>query len=116
MSEAEFSTVTGHAPGVDGPIARMGYQVCRRCRYGLLCKISIDEQFQGVGLGARMVALAVRSGPRSAGYVWHTTPQYPESTGFWRTMAARHRVAFKPYDGRACPHIDARGAFKAAGG
>ena len=93
---------------LDGePIGRLTYQLCRPCHAGFVCKISVDDEYQGLGLGNRLIGEALRAGPPADGYTWVTTMQYDTATGFWRTLGHRHRASFAEAEGNRapCPHM-----------
>jgi hypothetical protein len=65
-------------------VGRLGYQICHTCHQGLICKVSIDSEYQGLGLGRRAVTAALAIAPS---YVWTTTPQYDTSVRFWQRLS-----------------------------
>lgn len=90
------------------PIGRLLYQLCVPCHAGFLCKISVDEDYQGLGLGDRLIAETLTAASAADGYTWVTTAQNDTATGFWRTVGRRHRVGFAEAEGNRapCPHMD----------
>jgi GNAT superfamily N-acetyltransferase len=44
-------------------IGRLAYQVCGTCRKALICKQSIDQEYQGPGLGRRVLLAALATAP-----------------------------------------------------
>jgi len=72
-------------------IGRLSYQVCRTCRRARVGKASVDSDWQGVGLGTRLVLAARREAPD---YAWSTTMHYYGSGGFWARMG---RVRSRPW-------------------
>jgi GNAT superfamily N-acetyltransferase len=80
----------------------MFYRVCHDCRRGLIGKVSIMPEYQGLGLGTRAVRHAFRSAPS---YAWRTTAQYATSGTFWTWMARRTGAAFTDGDGAECLHM-----------
>jgi hypothetical protein len=56
----------------------------RGSRKALICKQSIDHEYQGPGLGRRALLAALATAPD---HEWTTTPQYDVSVRFWQRQA-----------------------------
>ncbi len=93
-------TVTLH--GED--IGKLSYQVCDTCRTVLICKDSIDLEYQGLGLGRRALLATLATAPD---YEWTTTPQYDVSARFWQRMsrATGASLTDDPASAGPCPHM-----------
>jgi GNAT superfamily N-acetyltransferase len=78
------------------------WQVCSRCRRGIINKISIAEQWQRRGLGRRLIARALREGP---GYTWSTFGQSPGAKTFFAIMTLETGSALTD-PGQACAHMN----------
>ena len=85
-------------------IGRLAYQVCGTCRKALICKESIGQKYQGLGVGRRALLAALATAPD---YEWTTTPQSPVSARFWQRMSRATGASLT--DDRAhagpCPHM-----------
>ena len=92
----------------DQPIGRLSYQLCVPCRVGFLCKVSVDEECEGLGLGDRLIAEVLTTASAADGYTWVTAAQDDTATGFWRTVGRRYRIGFAEADGNRAPclHMD----------
>jgi GNAT superfamily N-acetyltransferase len=91
------------------PIGQIRYHVCAGCRVAGVDAITVDEGRRGVGIGARLVAAALRTAPVAAGYQWHVVAQPDEVTGFWRRMDRRHRVGLSAVPALPCVHMQLAG-------
>ena len=84
------------------PVGTLVYQICDQCRRGLIGKVSITTNYQGLGLGRRAAVHVFRQAPD---YAWRTTPQYPTSGTFWAGLAARTGADFTNGADCACDHM-----------
>jgi GNAT superfamily N-acetyltransferase len=78
----DIATVTVVLRGEE--IGKLQYQACAACRQALVCKESIDQEYQGLGLGRRALHAALATAP---GYEWTTTPQDELAVRFWQRMS-----------------------------
>jgi GNAT superfamily N-acetyltransferase len=78
------------------------WQVCHQCRCGLIAKISMIPEWQGQGLGRRLINRALRDGPQ---YQWTTSSQSPEGRRFFPVLAKESGALLTV--GPACAHIEA---------
>ncbi len=85
-------------------IGKLAYQVCGACRKALICKESIDREYQGLGLGRRALLAALATAPD---YEWTTTGQYEVSVRFWQRMshATGASLTDDPTRDGPCPHM-----------
>ncbi|MBE1559763.1 GNAT family N-acetyltransferase [Nonomuraea africana] len=87
-------------------LGKIGYMACDVCRQALVCKVSVDERYQNLGLGRRLVLAARAAAPA---HEWTTTPQYDTAERFWRRMARTtgdsYRDDVHTADTR-CPHMN----------
>jgi GNAT superfamily N-acetyltransferase len=97
-----IATITVLLHGED--IGKLSYQVCAACRKALICKESVDQEYQGLGLGRRALLAALATAP---GYQWTTTPQYDISVRFWQRMsrATGASLTDDPAHAGPCPHM-----------
>lgn len=77
------------------------WQVCHQCRRGLIAKISMIPEWQGLGLGRRLINRALRDGPD---YQWTTSSQSSEGQGFFPVLAKESGALLTV--GPACAHIE----------
>ena len=105
----DAATVTAYRGSAS--VGRLTYQLCVPCHAGFLCKISVDDDVQGLGLGDRLITEALTDASAADGYTWVTTAQDDTATGFWRTVGRRHQVGFAEAEGNRppCPHMRDRG-------
>jgi GNAT superfamily N-acetyltransferase len=85
-------------------VGTLAYQVCGACCKALICKESIDQEYQGLGLGRRALLTALATAPD---YEWTTTPQYEVSARFWQRMsrATGASLTDDPAHAGPCPHM-----------
>ena len=85
-------------------IGKLAYHVCGACRKALICKESIDREYQGLGLGRRALLAALATAPD---YEWTTTGQYEVSVRFWQRMsrATGASLTDDPTRDGPCPHM-----------
>ncbi len=97
-----IATVTVTLHGED--IGKLSYQVCDTCRKALICKESINLEYQGLGLGRSVLLAALATAPD---YEWTTTPQYDVSVRFWQRMsrATGASLTDDPASAGPCPHM-----------
>ena len=105
----DSATVTAYR--ANQTIGRLTYQICVPCRTGLLCKVSVDDDLQGLGIGDRLITETLADACATDGYTWVTTAQNPTARGFWRTVGRRHHVGFTEAEGNRapCPHMSRSG-------
>ncbi|TMR08714.1 hypothetical protein ETD86_46550 [Nonomuraea turkmeniaca] len=90
----------------DEQIGSITYQVCHACRQALVCKTSVGEEHQNLGLGRRLVLTAYATAPD---YDWTTSPQYSTAEGFWQRMARATGASYRDdlhAPATRCPHMD----------
>jgi hypothetical protein len=89
-------------PKAGRPVAISGllYQVCDECHLDLVAKIEIASDWQGWGLGTRMVR---RAHAYHRDYAWHTTPQQLTSGTFWQRMSRLTGATFT--EAAPCVHM-----------
>jgi hypothetical protein len=91
------------------PIGQLRFHVCDGCRVAGIETITVDGGRQGVGVGSRLVAAALRTAPVAAGYQWHAVAQPAELAAFWRRMDRKHRVGLSPVSALPCVHMHLAG-------
>lgn len=82
-------------------IGHVVFQVCHECKAGFLAKMSVDEAYQGLGIGSRALAHLRAQVP---GYRWSTTGQYITARTFWQRTARRAGGSYEASG--PCDHID----------
>jgi GNAT superfamily N-acetyltransferase len=91
---------------LDGaPVGMVRFQVCSRCRVAAVESVEVAAHVRGVGVGARLVAAALRTAPPRDGYQWHTVGQPEAVLGFWRAMAKRFQFEPSHVDHVPCAHM-----------
>jgi GNAT superfamily N-acetyltransferase len=82
-------------------IGHVVFHVCHECKAGFVAKMSVDETYQGLGIGSRALAYLRAQVP---GYRWSTSSQYITARTFWQRTA---RLAGGGYEASGpCEHID----------
>ena len=81
-------------------IAEMSYQICDRCRIGIVWKISTDEEWRLKGIASAMID---RGRLDAAGYAWRTSEQLPGAVAFWQKIGERTGLGYQPGD--ECKHM-----------
>ncbi|MET9409521.1 hypothetical protein ABZX90_27710 [Streptomyces sp. NPDC002935] len=79
------------------------WNACHDCRFGMIAKISIIDEWQRQGLGRRLLLWALRESP---GCDWVTSGQSPEAQLFFPAMARETGAAFTTNRGKSCGHLD----------
>jgi hypothetical protein len=67
-------------------------------------RVDAYPPYGGYGIGSLLVDAAVFTALPVDGYTWHTTAQYDDARGFWKTMARLWRTPFTNAD-TGCPHM-----------
>jgi len=81
-------------------IGELTYQICRRCRLGMIWKVATDGDWQHNGIATAMIR---RGRLYATDYAWSTSEQLPDAVQFWRKLAERTGLGYRPGDG--CKHM-----------
>lgn len=92
-------------------VASFIWRVCRACRQGVICKISISGEVQRRGLGRRFIRRACGG---HADYVWGTSGQSPDGARFFRVMSAETGHQFTQ-GVASCEHLRSSRPLESAG-
>jgi GNAT superfamily N-acetyltransferase len=86
---------------IDGEtIGHLDYKFCPACKLAYIGKLSIDDDYQGRGLGTRALRQAIATHP---GHTWITSGQYDSAKTFWKLAAKR--TGAKLAERQPCQHL-----------
>ncbi|WP_199516578.1 hypothetical protein [Nucisporomicrobium flavum] len=76
----------------------LNYDICSACRRGHVWKLTIDDEYQCLGVGSHMLDV-VRQ--RTPGLRWTTSGQRKEAVEFWAKVGARTGLGYQAE--KPCP-------------
>src|SRR5260370_6220434 len=69
-------------------VGALYYKICHRWRIGYVGKLSINEEYQGLGLGSSVLEAAREEAP-APDYCWWTSHQDSSAQPFWQLIGSR---------------------------
>jgi GNAT superfamily N-acetyltransferase len=85
-------------------VGALYYKVCHRWRIGYVGKLSINEEYQGLGLGSSVLE-AAREEAAAPDYCWWTSHQDSSAQPFWQLIGSRTGAGYQFATESICPHV-----------
>jgi GNAT superfamily N-acetyltransferase len=102
--DADAARLAALAEGCRTEGTRALAEVCHRCRIGYVGKLSINEEYQGLGLGSSVLAAAREEAP-APDHCWWTSHQDGSAQPFWQLIGSRTGAGYQFATESICPHV-----------